>query len=218
MSGKLFVIEGIDGSGKATQHALLGERLAAEGYKTMLISYPRYENESSALARMYLRGDFGENPESVSAYISSTFFAADRYASYKTEYEEFYTSGGIVLADRYATSNMVHQASKIAGSDQRQEFLDWLWDLEFSLYGIPVPTQVFFLDINAQAAYSMLQNRDGDKDIHETSLLHLQSAYDCALQLCSQYGWELIKCIGDGRVLSINEIHSELYSKLRAYL
>ena len=148
-----------DGSGKQTQTALMYERLLKEGFPVMKVDYPNYKSESSALVKMYLRGDFGKKASDVDAYISSTFFAADRYASYKTEYEEFYQSGGIVLADRYTTSNMVHQASKITDPAEKVKYLDWLCDFEFRLYGIPRPVQVFFLDVEPAESAVLIRER-----------------------------------------------------------
>lgn len=144
--GKLIIIEsGSDASGKATQSERLYERLISEGKKCMKITFPDYESDSSALVKMYLNGDFGKNPNDVSPYVSSTFYAADRYASYKTKWGEFYNSGGIIISDRYTTSNMVHQAAKIE-SPEKEKFLEWLYDLEFNIYGIPTPDEVIFLD------------------------------------------------------------------------
>jgi dTMP kinase len=120
----------------------------------MKVSYPRYDNESSALVRMYLRGEFGDNPNEISPYICSTFYAVDRYASYKQDYEQFYNNGGIVIADRYTTSNMLHQASKIQNAFERQKFLDWLYDFEFNLYKLPVPDLVFFLDLSVADTFN----------------------------------------------------------------
>ncbi len=224
MSGKLFVIEGLDGSGKQTQSELIYERLKKENYDIIRVEYPNYKSESSSLVKMYLRGDFGENADDVSAYIASTFYAADRYASYKTEYQSFYENGGIVLADRYTTSNMVHQASKIHDAEQRRKYLDWLCDLEFSIYGIPVPTQVFFLDIDPADAMMLMRGRDnkfthtGEKDIHEKSESHLRNSYQTAKYLISRYGWESVPCIENGAILPIEIIHEKLYNKIKKYL
>ena len=134
MKGKLIIIEsGSDASGKATQTKRLFERLSEENSNIRKVEYPNYDSESSALVKMYLRGEFGEKATDVDPYIASTFFSVDRYASFKTEWEEFYNNGGIVLADRYTTSNMVHQASKM-DEDERDKYLDWLVDYEFNLY------------------------------------------------------------------------------------
>lgn len=107
--GKLFVIDGTDGSGKQTQLEKLKERFEKDGIDYKLVSFPNYDSPSSSLVKMYLAGEFGENAKDVSPYIASTFFAADRYATYKKDYEEYYKNGGIILADRYTTANMVHQ-------------------------------------------------------------------------------------------------------------
>ena len=141
--GKLFVIDGTDGSGKQTQFNKLAERLEKENIKFKKISFPNYDSPSSSLVKMYLDGEFGENAKDISPYIASTFYAADRYATYKKNLEEFYKNGGIILADRYTTANMVHQAGKISNKEEREKFLNWLWDFEFNLYGIPVPTKCF---------------------------------------------------------------------------
>ena len=145
--GKIIVIEGLDGSGKQTQSEKLFDRLKAEGKNIMKLAYPRYDNPSSSLVKMYLSGEFGKNANDVNPYIESTFYAVDRYATYKTEYEEFFTSGGIIIADRYVTSNMVHQGCKIKDMEKRIEYLDWLVDYEYNMFKIPRPTEVFFLDI-----------------------------------------------------------------------
>ncbi|SHE41201.1 dTMP kinase [Alkalibacter saccharofermentans] len=214
--GRLIVIEGLDGSGKETQSRLLYERLEEWGEKVVRISYPRYEKESSALVKMYLRGDFGENPDEVSPYISSTFFAADRYASYKTEYESFYNEGGIVIADRYTTSNMMHQGCKIKDQKERQRFLDWLWDLEFNLYKIPIPDKVMFLDIPPSFSMERIKDRknkitnESQKDIHESNELHLRNAYEAAVQMVDKYYWTRIDCLKNGVPKTIGEINSEI--------
>ena len=224
MKGKLFVIEGLDGSGKQTQTSLMYERLQKEGFRVMRVEYPNYKSESSALVKMYLRGDFGTKPTDVDAYISSTFFAVDRYASYKTEYEDFYKEGGIVLADRYTTSNMVHQASKITDPSEKVKYLDWLSDLEFRLYGIPKPEQVFFLDVEPSESAVLIKERlnkfshEQKKDIHESDREYLEDSYANALWLVERYGWEHIFCMEDGAMKSIDEIHETLYERLKKYL
>ena len=171
--GKLFVIDGTDGSGKQTQLNKLKERLEKENIKYKLASFPNYDSPSSSLVKMYLSGEFGENAKDVSPYIASTFFAADRYATFKTTLEEFYNNGGIILADRYTTSNMIHQAGKIKDDEERKKFLDWLWDFEFNLYGLPIPTKTFFLNMPTEYAIKLMEQRENKfthtqkKDIHE---------------------------------------------------
>ncbi|MGL5513007.1 MAG: dTMP kinase, partial [Sporomusa sp.] len=145
MQGKLIVIEGTDGSGKATQSKQLVDRLKAEGVLVRKVDYPNYQSQSSALVKMYLNGEFGNRPENLNAYAASAFYAVDRIASYKKEWEEFYLHGGIVIADRYTTSNMIHQAVKITDVGEKKTYLDWLVDFEFTKCGLPVPDTVIFL-------------------------------------------------------------------------
>ena len=158
--GRLFVIEsGSDASGKATQTELLYNRLLMDGYNVRKVEYPNYNSESSALVKMYLKGDFGSNPEDVNPYITSTFYAIDRYASYKTKWEEFYKSGGIIIADRYTTSNMVHQAAKYENYEDKDKFLKWLAEYEFDFYGLPRPSEVFFLNMSVDFSLNLMKNR-----------------------------------------------------------
>ena len=140
--GRLLVIEGLDGSGKATQAKLLASHLAESGRRVMEITFPDYESDSSALVKMYLSGQFGDKPDDVNPYAASSFYAVDRYASYKTKWGSFYEAGGIVIADRYTTSNAVHQCSKLP-PEQWNDFLRWAFDYEYRLLGLPAPDAVF---------------------------------------------------------------------------
>lgn len=217
MKGKLIIIEsGSDASGKATQTKKLYERLLEDGYNVRKVEYPNYDGESSALVKMYLRGEFGSKPSDVDPYIASTFYAADRYASFKTEWEEFYNNGGIVLADRYTTSNMVHQASKMAKED-RDKYLDWLFDYEFNLYKIPQPDCVVFLDVPIEFSKKLMENRknkitgEDKKDIHESDLDYLEKSYNNSLYIANKYNWEKINCVEEENLRSIDSIHEEIY-------
>jgi arginine/lysine/ornithine decarboxylase/thymidylate kinase len=219
--GQLIVIEGVDGSGKQTQTQLLYDRLLKQGEKVMKISYPRYDKKSSAMVKLYLEGAFGKDPGTISPYIASTFYAADRYASYKEDYEDFLNQGGLVLVDRYTTSNMVHQAGKIKDSEERKRFLDWLWDFEFNLYGLPIPDQVFFLNIPPAINQQLIKNRKNKitgkqkKDIHENSPEHLLDSYHSALALVAEYGWTEINCVHDNRLRSIESIHEQIWECIK---
>ena len=221
---KLFVIDGTDGSGKQTQLQKLKERFEREGVSFKDVSFPNYESESSSLVKMYLNGDFGSNAQEISPYIASTFYAADRYATFKTKYEEYYNNGGIILADRYTTANMVHQAGKIKDDKEREKFLDWLWDFEFKLYGLPVPTQVFFLNMPIEYSEKLMQNRankithEEKKDIHERDKEHLKDSYNEACKLVQKYNWFEIKCVKDGNIRTIDDIHEEIYKEIQKYL
>ena len=223
--GKLFAIEGTDGSGKQTQFEKLCERLSQNGISYKTVSFPNYDSESSSLVKMYLSGRFGTNAKDVSAYIASTFYAADRYATFKTEgLEEYYNNGGIILADRYTTANMVHQAGKIKDPKERKKFLDWLLDFEFNLYGLPEPTRTFFLNMPTEYALKLMKNRENKftheqaKDIHESDSSHLQDSYNAACSLVEEYNWYEVKCVKNSEIRSIDDIHEEIYSEVKKYL
>ncbi|MGI6114377.1 MAG: dTMP kinase [Mahellales bacterium] len=221
MRGKLIIIEAGDGSGKATQTLKLYERLCKEGYRVKKVEYPNYDSPSSALIKMYLKGEFGTDPDKVNPYAASAFYAVDRYASYIKEWKHFYDDGGIVLADRYTTSNMVHQAAKITDQDQRLRFLDWLWDFEFNLFKLPQPDCVIFLDVPPSVSSRLMASRANKftgqetKDIHESSLKHLQASYDNALMVAKRYGWIRINCVQNGRLKAVDEIHDEIYKAIK---
>ena len=218
MKGKLIIIEsGSDGSGKATQSEYLYNRLIKDNIKVRKVEFPNYKSEASALVKMYLRGDFGKDPSDVSPYIASTFFTVDRYASYKKDWEEFYKDGGIIISDRYTTSNMVHQASKFSTKKEKDDFLDWLWDFEFNLYGLPVPDKVFFLDMPVEFTKKLTFNRknkitgEKEKDIHESNRKYLDTTYDNGVYIAKKYGWERVECIENDKVKTIREISDFIY-------
>lgn len=219
MKGKLIIIEsGSDGSGKATQSEHLYNRLLKENVKVRKVEFPNYKSEASALVKMYLKGDFGKDPSDVSPYIASTFFTVDRYASYKKDWEEFYKSGGIIISDRYTTSNMVHQASKFFSKEEKDKFLDWLWDFEFNLYSLPVPDKVFFLDMPVKYTQQLTLNRknkitgEKEKDIHESNMKYLEMTYENGIYIADKYGWEKIQCIKGDSVRSIRDISDYIYN------
>lgn len=214
--GRLIVIEGLDSSGKETQSKLLCEYLEKSGNKVKRIEFPNYKSDSSALVRMYLGGSFGSSPDCVNAYAASTFFAADRYATYKTEFEEFLNSGGTIVADRYTTSNMIHQASKIKNETERENFLNWLDHYEYELLGLPRPDKVIFLDMPMDIALSLMQERANkingseQKDIHESNKEYLAATYSVATAVSEKYGWEHVMCGKNGKPLPIEEISKEV--------
>ena len=218
--GKLFVIDGTDGSGKQTQFEKLRERLTKDGIDYRTVSFPNYNSPSSGLVKMYLSGEFGEHAKDVSPYIASTFYAADRYATYTTEYKEYYENGGIILADRYTTGNMVHQAGKIQDKEEREKFLNWLWDFEFKLYGLPIPNEVFFLNMPPETALDLLKNRENkfthqaQKDIHEKDKNHIIDSFNAACDVAKKYDWYTVECVKDNKLRTIDDIHEEIYQEI----
>ena len=220
--GKLIIIEAGDGSGKATQTRALYEHLLADGHRVHRIEFPDYEADSSMLVRMYLRGDFGGHAEDVNAFAASTFFAVDRYASFRMKWKKFYDAGDIILADRYTTSNMVHQAVKLTDAKERDEFLDWLWDLEFTKMGLPVPNRVVFLNMDPAIADRLIAARAQEtgqaKDIHEKDADYLHRCHQAYVALAQKYGWSQVKCDQAGQLRSIEAIHAEVYQAIREIL
>ena len=217
MQGKLIVIEGLDGSGKATQAKLLCEALEARGHKVKKVSFPDYESSSSALIKMYLAGEFGTDPASVNAYAASTFYAVDRYASFKKGWESFYHEGGIVVADRYTTSNAVHQCSKLP-RDQWDGYLQWLFDFEYRLVGIPTPDRVIYLQVDPAVSQKLMTGRyQGDeskKDIHEKNLAYLDRSRQAAEYCAEKLGWQTVSCVSHGAMRTIEDIHEEVLENI----
>ena len=201
--GKLIIIEAGDGSGKATQTKALYEHLCREGYRVHRVEFPDYAADSSMLVRMYLRGDFGGHAEDVNAYAASTFFAVDRYASYRMKWKKAYEAGAIILADRYTTSNMVHQAVKLTDMEERESFLDWLWDFEFNKLGLPVPDKVVFLDMDPEVADRLIAARAvaqaQERDIHERDKEYLHRCHAAYEELAKKYGWTRVACSAPSR-------------------
>lgn len=221
---KLIVIEGVDSSGKATQTELLYNKLCTEFKCVHKLSFPNYESDSSSVVKMYLNGDFGTNANSVSGYAASTFFAVDRYASVNGEWRDIFYSDGIIIADRYVTSNMVHQASKISDVSEKNEFLDWLYDFEYVKLGLPKPDLVIFLDMPVKYAQELMKNRKNKinqsdvKDIHESDAEYLHNSYNNAVGVATKYGWHSISCVKDGKIRTIDDISEEIYNKVKSVL
>lgn len=219
--GKLIVIEGTDGSGKSTQFKLLAERLEQENHPFRRLVFPRYKEESSALIRMYLGGQFGTNPSDVNAYAASAFYAVDRYASYKQDWGQWYEEGGLVISDRYTTSNAVHQASKESGEKQA-EFLKWLYEFEYDRLGLPCPDVVIYLDMPTDCTEKLMRHREAETntkaDIHEKDLKYLATCRQTGRTAAQYYGWKVITCVRNGQMRSIEDIHEEIYRYVRACL
>lgn len=218
MKGKLIVIEGLDGSGKATQSKLLYEKLLAEGKSVRKVSFPAYDSNSSALVKMYLAGDFGKDPGDVNAYAASSFFAVDRFASYKSDWGTFYRDGGIVIADRYTTSNAIHQCSKLP-KEEWDGYIEWLFDFEFRLMGIPAPDKVIYLKVDPEVSQKLMTRRyQGDeskKDIHESNLDYLEKSRQAAQYCAAKLGWKTIQCDDGENMRSIEQIHEDIMDFVR---
>ena len=217
--GKLIVIEGLDGSGKSTQLELLFKNLETKGIDCKQVSFPDYDNESSTLVKMYLRGEFGKKPNDVNAFAASVFYTVDRYASYKANWGNYYDNGGTIVSGRYTTSNAVHQASKLPESEW-EDFLSWLYDFEYNKIGIPKPDKVIFLDMPIEVSQKLLSKRyEGDeskKDIHESDTEYLEKCRKAAVFTAKYSNWEIIPCAKDGEARTIEDIANDVLNSVLA--
>lgn len=221
MSGKLIVFEGTDGSGKATQARLLCGYLERSGIPFREIDFPRYGKPSAAMVQEYLDGNLGRKPGDVNAYAASMFYAMDRYASYKQDWGGFYEAGGLIVADRYTTSNAVHQASKLP-PEERKAYLDWLFDLEYRLLGLPGPDLVIYLDMPTEITEQMMRRREQaagtHADIHERDEAYLKSCRANAKAVAEICGWTVIRCADGDRPRTPEDIHRQVLETVKGLL
>ena len=219
MKQVMLVIEGLDGSGKATQTQKLIERLETMGKDAVKVSFPNYEDDSSALVKMYLSGALGQ-AEEVNAYAASLFYTVDRYATFRKSYEQFWKQGHCIVADRYTTSNMFHQCTK-EPKENWDSYLSWLEDLEYEKVGLPRPTQVIYLDVEPEVSRALLSKRyEGDeskKDIHEANFAYLLRCREAALYAAEKFGWKVIACNKGSEMRSIEDISEEIWNSVKVY-
>ena len=217
--GKLIVLEGIDGSGKSAQYRRLCAKLDRDGVGYEHIVFPRYDQDSSALIRMYLKGEFGSHPDDVNAYTASTFFAVDRFASYKKDWGQSYERGGLFLSDRYTTSNAVHQGSKLP-EEELPAFFAWLRDLEHVKMGLPEPDLVIYLDVDIETSLARMRRREQKSgthaDIHEQDVDYLRRCLRTAQKAADWFGWTKIDFQKDGAERDVDEKNEEIYRIIRA--
>jgi dTMP kinase len=216
--GKLIVLEGIDGSGKSTQYKMLLERFQKEHIPFHSTVFPRYQEESSALIRLYLGGAFGEKPSDVNACAAAAFYAVDRYASYKQDWGALYEAGGLILADRYTTSNAVHQGCKVP-EDQLGEFFDWLYDFEHVRLALPKPDLVFYLDVDIETSLARMRRREAEThtqaDIHEKDVDYLKQCLRTGQKAAQHYGWQVIDFQRQGRERDVQEKNDEIFAHIQ---
>ena len=219
--GKLIVLEGIDGSGKSAQYRRLCTRMEQDGIDYHHIVFPRYDKDSSALIRMYLGGSFGKHPNDVNAYAASVFFAVDRFASFREDWGKIYDEGGLILSDRYTTSNAVHQGSKLP-DDELPDFFRWLSDLEYGKMGLPQPDLVIYLDVDLETSLLRMKRRqertNTHADIHEKDVAYLERCLRTADRAADFYGWTRIPFKIDGVERDVDEKNAEIYRLIRSYL
>ncbi|MEA4894571.1 MAG: deoxynucleoside kinase [Oscillospiraceae bacterium] len=221
MQGKLIVLEGIDGSGKSTQFRLLAERLERDGVPFRRLVFPRYDKSSSSLLRSYLSGEFGKEPGDVNAFAASTFFFVDRFASFKTDWGEYYKSGGTVICDRYTTSNAIHQGAKLP-ENELDAFFDWLYDFEFRLMELPKPDIVLYMDIDLETCLRQMKARQEQTgtsgDIHETNISYLAACLKAGARAAGRLGWSKVRCLESGLMRGVADIHEDVYETVKGVL
>lgn len=217
----LIVIDGVDASGKHTQSELLCKRLAREGYAVKRIQFPDYDQPSSALIKMYLAGEFGTDAAAVNAYAASSFYAVDRYASYKKFWKTELDAGKIVISDRYTTSNAIHQMIKLPKT-QWDDYLTWLYQYEYELLGIPRPDLVLFMDMPVSVSLRLMDERakkeHREKDIHEANRNYLTACYESAAYAADKLGWVRIHCLDEqNKLKKAEQISDEIVRLVKAY-
>lgn len=212
--GKIVVIEGLDASGKDTQSKFLQERLENEGYETFKLDLPYYSDPSSTLVKMYLGGELGDKPSDVNAYAASTFYAVDRYASFKKHWQKEYESDKIIVANRYTTSNASHQMTKLS-EDEWDNYLEWLFEFEYKKMGIPEPDCVIFLDMPVEISQKLLMKRyqgdSGKKDVHERDVEYLRACHKAAAYASKKLSWNVILCGENMEPFSFEYISQKVY-------
>ncbi len=213
MKSKIIVIEGLDGSGKATQTQILAQKLCGQGFNVKKLEFPDYASQSSALVKMYLNGDFGDKPEDVNAYTASAFYAVDRAASFMRSWKKDYEQGCVILSDRYATSNIIYQMSKLDKSEY-DRFIRWQEDFEYEKLGIPKPDVVIYLDVEPEVSQKLMEKRYGGdnakKDLHEKNLKFLLECRESAMYAAQKCDWRIINCCENGQIKSIEKISEEI--------
>lgn len=218
--GKLIVIDGLDGSGKTTQFDIIREKLSGT-HSVKAISFPNYDNPSSALVKMYLGGELSKNADGVNAYAASSFYAVDRYASYKMFWEENYKNGDLILASRYVSSNAIHQMVKLR-ENEWDAYIEWLEDYEYVKLELPRPNLVILLDMPVEISQKLMTERYGGdesrKDIHETNVKYLQACRKSALYAANKLGWEIVECSKNGVPLPIEKINGKLLQLINEVL
>lgn len=214
----LYIIEGIDGSGKSTQIAMLKNRLEKEGIKVLALKFPVYDDLSSGPVRMYLSGELGSDPNKINAYAASSFYAIDRFASFKKTWEKDYLDGTTIISDRYTISNIIHQSSKVP-EDKRDAFVEWLYDYEHNKLGIPVPDRVFYLDVPPSITTRNVENRyeknGGKKDIHENNIDYLEKCYKTGSYYCDKLNMFRVECVKNGKLKSVKEINNIIFNEIK---
>jgi dTMP kinase len=222
-SGKFIVIEGTDGSGKATQTKFLAEKLKTLGVPFELADFPQYGQPSGYFAEKYLRGEYG-TAEEVGPYRGSLFYAVDRYDK-SFDIRKWLAEGKMVISNRYVSANMGHQAGKIKNKSEREKFLKWLIELEYGIFDIPKPDLTILLYVPPEVGQKFVDQKGvraytkGKKrDIHEADLKHLQDAGGAYLSVAKKYGWTVIDYRNKDGILSLEEVQAKIWERVSGLL
>lgn len=226
--GKIIVIDGLDGSGKATQTELVYKYLKEQGYNVHKLSFPCYESKSSEAVKMYLSGEIGVDAKELNPYMCSSFYAIDRAIQYKKTYEKILEDErAIILCDRYLSANIIHQGSKIKDKEEREKFFRWVYEYEVGLMGIPKDDLTIYLDVPVEVSQELItirynQNEDL-KDIHENNIQYLKDCYECAqdaIEIMPKlgYNWRKVSCVGDRGLRGIEEIYKDIIEVVKEYI
>ena len=216
--GRFLVIDGLDGSGKETQTKILADYLTSIGKRVRLLSFPCYESPSSLFVRMYLGGELGSRPDDTNAYAASSFFAADRYLSYRLDWQkDIDDPDTVVIANRYTTANAVHQLAKLPEAEW-DAFLTWLWDYEFAKLGIPAPDDILYLEMLPAISIRLIKSRSAETgraiDIHEADENFLLRSYKAAMYASDRLNWTRIRCYNGTEPKTREEIQGEIQEVL----
>lgn len=225
--GKLIVIEGIDGSGKATQSRLIKARLQRENHALFVMSFPQYSHESSYFVREYLSGAYGKTAESVSPKQASLCYAMDRFHYFKAnpEVREAIEDPKVTLiADRYTTSSILFQSAKEKSVSGIYSIIDWICDLEYGTLEIPKPDLVLMPYLEFSKNLELLQARDitknahenhMSKDIHELDTEYLRHVHNASQVVADKMGFRMVDCMdNEGNLRSVEDIHEEMYGEV----
>ena len=217
--GKLIVVEGAcDGIGKSTQFGLLQEHLTQDGATVASHHFPSYNTFHGRPVEEYLHGTFGK-PSELSPYFVNSLYAQDRAVTWITGLKDIYDAGGIIVLDRYTTSSLIYQSSVIENPEERESFINYIYDYEYNKLGIPKPDLVIFLHAPFELVRELKSKRkenDGIKnDIHERDLMFMKNVSDTSISIANRFNWSYIECMEDNKMRSVEEIHEDIYKKVK---
>lgn len=220
--GKLIVIEGsCDGVGKSTQYRLLIDKLFKDNINVIQHHFPSYGTYQGRPVEEYLKGNFGKISK-LSPYFVNSLYAQDRAITWETGLKLEYNNGGIIVLDRYTTSSLIYQSSSIDDKEEREKFIDYVYDYEYNKLSLPEPDLVIFLHVPFELARSLKEKRKRETgvkdDIHESDLEFMKKVSDTSVYIAQKYNWDFVECSNNNQMLSIEEIHDKVYALVKSKL